>query len=157
VAADAHGNIILADTRSSRVRAIATSTGAFYGQAMTAGDIYTLAGNGTAGFSGDGGSAAAAGLRFPSGASADRAGDVLIADTGNNRVRMVAASAGVFFGQAMTAGDIYTIAGPGVWWLGDGRRAASALLNEPTGVAVESNGDVLISDAQDFRIRQVSS
>ena len=50
----------------------------------------------------------------------------------------------------------YTIAGPGAWSLGDGRRATSALLNEPSGVAAESNGDVLISDTQDFRIRQVS-
>ncbi len=92
---------------------MAASTGTFYGQAMTAGDIYTMAGNGTAGFSGDGGPATSAELNGPGGVAVDAAGNLLIADGGNNRVRVVAASTGTFYGQAMTAGDIYTIAGDG--------------------------------------------
>ena len=88
----------------------AASSGTFYGKAMTAGDIYTIAGNGTAGFSGDGGPATSAELNSPQGVAADAAGNLLIAD-GSNRIRVVAASSGTFYGQAMTAGDIYTIAG----------------------------------------------
>ena len=70
-----------------------------------------MAGNGTAGYSGDGGPATSAELNSPSGVAVDASGDLLIADTGNERVRVVAATTGTFYGQAMTAGDIYTIAG----------------------------------------------
>ncbi len=69
---------------------VAESTGTFYGQAMTSGDIYTIAGNGTDGFAGDGGPAASAELGLPEAAVTDPAGDVLIADTGSNRIREVA-------------------------------------------------------------------
>ena len=90
------------------------STGTFYGQAMTAGDIYTVAGDGKHGFSGDGGPATAAELSLPGRRGGwTRAGNLVIADTGNNRIRVVAASTGTFYGQAMTAGDIYTVAGDG--------------------------------------------
>ena len=66
------------------------TTASFYGQAMTAGDIYTVAGNGSAGFSGDGGPATSASLGGPEAVLTDPAGDVLISDTGNGRVREVA-------------------------------------------------------------------
>jgi hypothetical protein len=56
---------------------------------MTAGDIYTVAGDGTAGFSGDGGPATSAELSGPYEVAADAAGNLLIADSGNNRIRMV--------------------------------------------------------------------
>jgi hypothetical protein len=56
---------------------------------MTAGDIYTVAGNGHQGFSGDGRSATSAELNFPSGVAADAAGNLLIADYQSNRIRMV--------------------------------------------------------------------
>jgi hypothetical protein len=69
---------------------VAARTGRFYGRAMTAGDIYTVAGNGTFGFSGDGGPAAKAELSGPSGVAVDGAGNLVIADTSNGRVRMVA-------------------------------------------------------------------
>ena len=59
---DGAGNLVIADTDNQRVRVVAASTGTFYGQAMTAGDIYTVAGNGTSGFSGDGGPATSAEL-----------------------------------------------------------------------------------------------
>ena len=57
---------------------------------MTAGDIYTVAGNGTAGFAGDGGPAASAELNGPWAVAVNAAGDLMIADTGNNRIREVA-------------------------------------------------------------------
>jgi hypothetical protein len=65
------------------------STGTFYGRAMTAGNIYTVAGRGSQGFSGDGGPATSAELNQPFGVAPDSAGDLLIADVGNNRIRMV--------------------------------------------------------------------
>ena len=87
--ADAAGNLLIADTFNQRVRVVAVGTGTFYGQAMIAGDIYTIAGNGTAGFSGDRGPASKAELRNPGGVAVDAAGNLLIADSGNNRIRMV--------------------------------------------------------------------
>ena len=113
VAVDGTGNLIISDSVDCRIRVVAASTGMFYGQAMTAGDIYTMAGDGTQGFSGDGGPAAKAQVDFPFGAAVDGAGNLLIADTLNFRVRVIAASTGTFYGQAMTAGHIYTVAGNG--------------------------------------------
>lgn len=73
---------------------VAESTGTFCGKAMTAGDIYTVAGNGTDGFSGDGGPGTSAELNLstggPHGVAVDAAGNLLIPDGGNSRVRMVA-------------------------------------------------------------------
>ena len=72
------------------MRVAAARTGTFYGQEMTAGDIYTVAGDGQLGFSGDGGPATAADLSTPSGVAVDGAGNLVIADSGNSRVRVVA-------------------------------------------------------------------
>src|SRR5205807_2967618 len=118
---DGAGNLVIADSGNNRVRVVAASTGTFYGQAMTAGDIYTVAGTGTFGFSGDGGPATAAELGSPGQTAVDGAGNLVIADSANDRVRVVAARAGTFYGQAMTAGDIYTVAGTGTGgFSGDG-------------------------------------
>jgi hypothetical protein len=72
-----------------RVRVVTASTGRFYGQRMTAGDIYTGAGNGHQGFSGDGGPGARARITRPPGVAVDAAGNLLIADTFDGRIRMV--------------------------------------------------------------------
>ena len=72
----------------SRVQVVAHKTGTFYGQPMAAGHIYTVAGTGTGGFSGDGGPATEATL-YPVGVAVDATGNLLIADTGDFRVRMV--------------------------------------------------------------------
>jgi hypothetical protein len=90
---------------------VAQTTATFYGQAMTAGDIYTIAGDGHHGFSGDGGPATAAELYEPGGMALDGNGNLVIADSGNDRVRVVAEDTGTFYGQSMTTGDIYTVAG----------------------------------------------
>jgi sugar lactone lactonase YvrE len=110
VAVDLAGNLVIADTFSQRIRVVADHSGTFYGQPMTAEDIYTIAGTGTLGSSGDGGPATAAELFSPIGVTVDAAGDVAIADTQNHRIQLVAARSGEDFGQPMTAGDIYTIA-----------------------------------------------
>jgi len=157
LALDPAGNLVIADFFNDRVRVVAASTGTFYGQAMTAGDIYTVAGDGQSSGLGDGGPATEASLAGPGAVAFDGSGNLLIADTLHNLLRVVAASTGTFYGQAMTAGDIYTIAGTGPQgFSGDGGPAAAAELDMPSGVAVESGGGVLIADEQNYRIRLVS-
>jgi hypothetical protein len=88
VAVDGSGNLLIADLLNSRVRVVAESTGTFYGIAMTAGDIYTVAGDGTAGFSGDGGPATHAALGQPAAVAADGA-SLVFADQITSRIRQV--------------------------------------------------------------------
>ena len=156
VAVDAAGNLLIADSGNYRIRVVAASTGTFYGRAMTGGDIYTVAGNGTLGFAGDGGKATLAELNFPNGVAVDAAGNLVIADTENNRVRVVAEKTGMFYGTAMTKGDIYTVAGGGTS-LGDGGPATAAQLNVPNGVAVDAAGNLVIADSANNRIRMVAA
>ena len=110
---DGSGNLVIADTGNDRIRVVAGTTGTFYGQPMTAGDIYTVAGGGTSGL-GDGGPATSAELTGPWDANLDSPGNLVVADTGDGRIRVVAGTTGTFYGQPMTAGDIYTVAG-GHW------------------------------------------
>ena len=128
--------MLLADTYDNRIILVAgadCSSSCPYGLASTVkGDMYDIVGYlGTAGYFGDGGSALAAELAQPAGVAVDSQGDLLISDSGNERVRLVAASncsAACPFGlPRTTAGDIYTIAGTGtVGSTGDGGPATSA-------------------------------
>ena len=152
VAVDSAGNLLIGEGRDNRVRVVAEHTGTFYGRAMTAGDIYAVVGNGTAGFSGDGGAATMAEVNDPGGISVDQAGNVLISDIVNNRVRVVAERTGTFYGRAMTAGHIYTVAGGGTGGLGDGGPATSAELAYPQAVATEANGSLLIAGGGRVRL-----
>ncbi len=159
VAVDSVGNVLIADTFNNAIRVIAASTGTYYGQSMTAGDIYTLAGTGPDdnGFAGDGGPATSAELNEPGWVALDGFGNVYVADTGNNRVRMIAASTGTYYGISMTAGDIYTVAGTRTeGYSGDGGPSGLAELNMPNGVAVTSGGTLLITDSSNFVVRAVS-
>jgi trimeric autotransporter adhesin len=158
VAADAASDLALVTSATSEVRFVPSVSGNFYGQAMTAGDIYTVAGDGTAGFSGDGGPATSAELDRPTGVAFDSSGNLLVADWENDRIRVVAASTGIFYGQSMTAGDIYTIAGDGKrGFSGDGGPAVDAELALPQGIAVDSSGNVVIADTANDRIRVVAA
>ena len=149
VAVDAAGNLVIADTGNQRIRVVAARTGTFYGQPMTAGDIYTVAGDGTAGSPATAARPPAPSSALRAGVAVDAAGNLLIADTGNDRIRVVAASTGTFYGQAMTAGDIYTVAGDGTGgFSGDGGPATSAELSDPEGVAVDAAGNLLIADTR---------
>jgi hypothetical protein len=94
VAVDGAGNMVIADTGNRRVRVVAVRTGRFYGRAMKAGDIYTVAGDGSLGFSGDGGPATKAELATPIGVAVYCRGSLVIADASNGRVRVVAEQAG---------------------------------------------------------------
>jgi trimeric autotransporter adhesin len=157
VVVDGSGNLVIADNYNGKIRVVAEANGTFYGKPMTAGNIYAVAGDGTQGFSGDGHAATAAELNLPLGAVVDGAGNLAIADTGNNRVRVVAASTGTFYGQPMTSGDIYTVAGNGsAGFGGDGGLAGAAELSGPAGVAVDGTGGLVIADTGNNRIRLVA-
>ncbi len=158
VTVDGAGNLVIADSSNNRIRVVAAKTGTFYGKAMTAGDIYTVAGTGTPGFSGDGGPATSAELKLPNTATVDGAGNLVIADYYNNRIRVVAAKTGTFYGKAMTAGDIYTVAGTGTpGFSGDGGPATAANLGFPSSVAVDRSGNLVISLPSTGRVRVVAA
>ena len=136
VAVDSLGNIYFADTFNSRIRKVGTN-----------GIITTEAGNGSQGYSGDGGAATNAALNNPFGVAVDNLGDVFIADSAGQRIRKVG-----------TNGIITTVAGNGsASYSGDGGVATNAALNNPAGVAVDSLGEVFIADASNNRSRKVSS
>ncbi len=155
VGTDPAGNLIITDWNSRRVRLVAVRTAAMYGQKMTAGDIYTIAGSGGQGSSGSGGPAREATFEILSGVTADRDGNVVFTDAPDGAVWVVAVTDGTFYGQAMTAGDIYRVAGGGAT-LGDGGPAARALLSAPSAVAVSPAGSLLVTDGADNRLRAIS-
>ena len=155
VATDLAGNLIITDWNSRRVRLVAVRTGTMYGQKMTAGDIYTIAGSGEQGSSGSGGPAGEAKLDILSGVTADRYGNVIFTDTVGGGVWVVAVKDGTCYGQVMTAGDIYRVAGGGAS-LGDGGPAAKGLVSSPSAVAVSPTGGLLVTDGADNRLRAIS-
>jgi hypothetical protein len=158
IGTDAAGNLLIPDRMNDRVRMVPDVSGTYFGQAMTAGDIYTVAGDGTQGYTGDSGPATSAELNFPRSVTTDAAGNLVFADVGNQVIRVVAAASGTFYGQAMTAGDIYTVAGDGVaGYTGNGGPATSAELNEPGGVGVDSAGNLLIADGGNDVVRVVAA
>jgi uncharacterized protein (TIGR03437 family) len=134
-AADAAGNLYIADTGNHRIRKVAAGGG-----------VSTVAGTGSQGGSGDEGPATAAALSAPRGVAVDGSGNIFIADTGNNRIRMVTAD-----------GVIHNIAGTSVAGFGgDGGAALPALLNAPSGLLVDGSGDVYVADSGNNRIRRLT-
>jgi hypothetical protein len=157
LAVDHAGNVLVSESVNARVRLVAARSGTFYGQKMTAGDIYTIAGDGKSEYSGDGGPATQAGV-VPEGIALDRAGNVVEADTSSNRVRVVAAQSGMFYGQKMTAGDIYTIAGDGQFGnSGDGGPATAATFEGTLAVAIDRAGNVAVCDANSPVVRMIAA
>ncbi len=167
------GTLYIADAGNNRIRRVGP-----------AGTISTLAGNGSNGFSGDGGPAANARLNQPNGVTVSADGTVFVADLGNNRIRRVGtdgtiSTVGSFFNPNCVAagvdgsvyvctrfpsqisliaadGTVSTVAGNGSsGYSGDGGLAASAQLNQPLGVAVGENGTLYIADTINNRIRLV--
>ncbi len=113
----------------------------------TNGIITTFAGNGTTGFSGDGGLATAAQLNYPLGITFDNSGNAFISDRNNNRIRKV-----------NTAGIITTIAGNGSpGFSGDGGAATSAEINGPWGICIDNSGNIFFSDHFNYRIREIDT
>src|SRR5438067_158136 len=91
---DGAGNLIVPAGQNNRVRVIPATSGTFYGVKMRAGHIYTVAGCACFGYSGNGGPATKAAMNYPDGVAIDQHGNLVIADKGNNRVRVVAAVGG---------------------------------------------------------------
>lgn len=138
LATDSARNLYIADSQNNCIRMVTPGPA----------NILTVAGNGTSGFSGDGGAATSAKLNHPFAAAVDASGDVFIADYDNSRVRMVTPD-----------GNITTIAGgPGFGYTGDntGLAATNAKLNFPTGLAVDNAGHVFIADSANNVIRMLT-
>ena len=136
IAVDAAGDLFIADTNNDVIREVVKATG----------NIITFAGNGTVGFSGDGGLATAAEIAGPIALAVDSAGDLFIADNGNARIREVVKS----------TGEIITVAGDGtVGYRGDGGPATAAEIFNSNGIAVDSVGDLFLTDFGNNVIREV--
>ena len=195
VAVDAAGNIVIADSFNNRVRRVDAASGR----------IETVAGTGQQGFSGDGDLATEAQLNSPAGVAIDDKGNIIIADSFNNRIRIVDVRTGIIStlagtGEQGSSGDeglavraqlsgptglalsadgalfiadsgnhrirkldraqqiIVTVAGSGIAGeAGDGGLAVQAELNDPSGVAVDRNGHLLIADTMNNRVRRVDA
>lgn len=191
VAVDNLGNFFIADTGNNRIRRVDISSGI----------ITTIAGNGARGFSGDGTAAINAALNSPSAVVIDDSGNLLVADSGNNRVRKVDLATGIITtivgnGNAQFSGDgmaalntglnpislnidangnllivdgvnsrvvrvdrssiVTTLAGNGqTVFTGDGGLAGGAIVNQPRGVDFDAEGNLLIADSGNSRIRKI--
>lgn len=137
VALDASGNLYIADAGNYSVRKVNTATGI----------ITTVAGIGALGFNGDNGAATSAQLSFLQDVALDASGNLYIADTGNNRIRLVNAATGI----------ITTVAGDGTQgFSGDNGIATSAKLDSPQDVALDASGNLYIADLYNNRVRMVN-
>jgi hypothetical protein len=135
VAVNNRGDLFIADTYNNAIREVTPF-----------GRITTYAGNGNAGYSGDGGVATRAELTSPTGVAVDSLGNLYIADASNSVIRRVS-----------TFGVITTVAGTGTAGLsGDGGPATAAMLNSPQGVALDRSGDLFIADTFNNAIREVT-
>jgi len=137
VAVDTSGNIYIADSHNSVIREVTLLTG----------NIATIAGTGVNGYGGDGGPAVSAQLSWVNDVAVDRPGNVYIADTYNGLIR-----------EIDLTGNINTIAGSGIsGYSGDGGPATAADLFEPSGIAVDTFGNVFFSDIGNSSVRKISA
>ncbi len=136
IASDSSGNVYISDTSNNRIRKIDTS-----------GIITTIAGDGTRGYSGDGGTALSASLWFPAGLVIDGSGNIYVADYGSHTVRKIT-----------SGGAISTIAGTGTFgYSGDGGAGSKALVASPMSLALDAAGNLYIGDVGNLNIRKVTS
>lgn len=135
---DPKGNLYIADSPAQKIFRLDAETGR----------LSVAAGNGEAGFSGDGGAATEAKISFPEGPTLDAAGNLYFCDLGNHRVRRVDAKTGI----------ITTVAGTGEkGFSGDGGPAAAARLWSPGRLTVDRNGNLYIGDTGNSRVRRVDA
>ncbi len=131
---DSAGSVYVADTGNNRVRKIEAGTGT----------IHTVAGNGSYGFTGDGGAATGAGFNYPYDVAVDSGGNLYIADRDNGRIRKVAFASGI----------ISSVAGGAI---GDGQPATAAFLNAPWDSATDAAGNLYVADRENQRVRKVDA
>jgi hypothetical protein len=143
VVLDGAGNMYIADSAHNKIRRIAAPV-----LPATVGIISTFAGTGDTGLTGDGFAATSATLTSPSGVALDGAGNLYVADTGDNVIRKITAATGI----------ITTVAGTGTaGYAGDGLAATAAELNGPWGVTVDAGGNLYVADTANQRIRRVDA
>ena len=160
VVLDGAGNMYIADSNHHMIRMVcAGAAGAtIYGTAAActgAGIITTIAGTGDTGYTGDTKSSLLATLDTPWGVALDGAGNLYIADTNNNAVRMITAATGIITTVAGNAGKSICPGHTDIY--GDGCLATSAILNQPRGVTIDSSGNLFIADTFDNLIRRVDA
>ncbi len=162
LALDAAGDLFIADTANCRVRMLPGSATSLFGQAMAAGHLYTVAGTGVCGSAGQGGPVATAQLWNPVAVAVDSAGDMLVADDGDQSVLLAAARAGSYYGATVRADEIaVVVGGTGSYgpYLADGLSATGpvAELNDPRGLAVGPSGALVVTDGDMHALRVVPS
>jgi hypothetical protein len=137
LATDRSGNVYIGDWENRRIRMVDISTGI----------VTTYAGNGTDGYSGDGGTAIAAQISKPTALSFDSCDNLYFSDEDNNCIRRI----------DKITGEILTVAGTGIaGYSGDGGLATAAQFNHPTGVKVDNFGNLYVSDFYNQRVRKVT-
>jgi hypothetical protein len=158
VAVDPAGDLFVAFGSAARVEELPVKGATAFGLHLTPGRLADVAGDGTPGFDGDGGRAPTSQLDDPTGIAVDEWGNLYISDTGNCRLRMVAATTGTQFGTALAAGHLYTVAGNGICGsLGDGGPSLQAELWDPGALAVGPAGQVFVADQGNRTIRVLAA
>jgi sugar lactone lactonase YvrE len=153
VAVDVNGNLYIADNFNNVIRKVEAATGIITtvaGNTSIVHSIGNISGIPAPGYSGDGGPATSAQLSRPQDVFVDSAGNLFIADGGNNVVRRVDAKTQVI----TTAAGNYSL---GAGFSGDNGPASSARLSGPAGIAADVYGNLYIADAQNYRVREVNA
>lgn len=145
VAVDGAGNVLIADRTFCRIREVSAQTAI----------ISTVAGNGSCGYSGDGGPATSAEVNDPSGVAVDSFGNILIADTNNCLIRKVSVSTGVISTVSGTTPDATGLLHCGDF--GDGGLATSAKIGFANGLALDGSGNIFIADTTSCVVRKISA
>jgi hypothetical protein len=160
VAVDHSGDLFIADTANCKVRVVPAASGSVLGHPVVRDRIYTVAGTGVCGSAGQGGPIGGAQLFDPVAVAIDFAGDLLVADRGDQSVLLATASGGTYYGTAVAAGDIGVVAGgTGSYgpYLADGLSATGvgAELNDVRGIVLGPSGALVMTDGFMHVIRVV--
>ncbi len=157
VAVDLSGNVYVTDQAAQEVLMIPSRTGTYFGQQMVVGSIFAIAGTGTPQYTAQSGVATSTDIDSPTAITVDSSGNVYF--TQEYGVSMLPVTSGNFFGQQMTAGDLYNITGGIVQgYSGDTTAATSAAFAAyPLGIAVDGSGNLYVADTANAVIRLIST